>query len=111
MSKKERNNGSVSQPQIDIWKAKHGEVKEITIPLDDEGKEVAIGYFRKPDLNIIGASSKFVDTDPVKSGKILFDSCYLGGASDFQTNDEVKMSAILCLNRLFKIRLGDIKNL
>jgi hypothetical protein len=102
--------GNVAPAQIDIWRAKYGAVHQIAVPIDDDGVNKVYGYFRKPDLMILSACAKFSDIDPVKSGTIMFDACFLGGDEQFKTNDEVKMSSILALNRLFKIRLAELKN-
>lgn len=103
---------SVTPEDIAAWKAKHGDgqVKEFTVPLDDDNKRSAVGYFSKPDLKTIGAAGKFAESDPIRSGMILFDSCFLGGDAEFRENDEVKMSAIQALNRWFKVRTALIKN-
>jgi hypothetical protein len=100
----------VSQEQIEAWKQQHkvDVIHEITVPLDDEAKEKAVGYFKKPNLQTIAASEKFAMSDPIKSGLVLFDNCYIGG-DDF--GDEAKMSAIQELSDLFKIRAAEVKNL
>jgi hypothetical protein len=104
---------AVDEAQINRWKNQYGEsnVFSITVPLDDLDEKKVTGYFRKPDLKVIQASTKFVDTDPVKAGLIQLDTCFLGGDEEFTTNDEVKMSAIKALNTVFKVRVAEIKNL
>lgn len=124
-------NGDVTQAHIEHWKAQYGEdqVKEIVVPLEDEKtieetdesgnvnlKEIpparfVAGYFRKPDLQIIAAASKFMETDFIKALTIQMDSCFLGGAPDFKTNDEVRRSAMEAVNQMFKVRRAHIKNL
>ncbi len=98
------------EAQIKRWKAKYGEVNQITVPIDDEGNTVT-AYFRKPDLNIIAAASKFAETDPIKSGLILFENCWLGGDETIKQDDEAKLSAIKSLGKLFKVRDAEIKKL
>lgn len=104
--------GGVTQRQINEWKAKYGEnkVREIEIPIDDEGNTV-IGYFRKPDLDVIAAAAQFAQSNPVKSGLILFDACWLGGDPIIKDDDECKMSAIEALNGQFIVRAAKVKNL
>lgn len=109
---------NVTPEEIAAWKARYGtdKVKEFTIPISDEQNEhdeylnTVTGYFRKPDLKVIGAAGKFSETDPIRSGLILFEECFLGGDPEFRENDEVKMSAIKTLNGWFKIRVAVIKN-
>lgn len=100
----------VTPEQINHWKNQHSVdvIHEISVPLDDEGEKKAIGYFKKPDLKTIQASEKFAVSDPIKSGIVLFDNCYLGGDT---FNDEAKMSAIQELSGFFKIRTAAVKNL
>lgn len=104
--------GGITQEQLEAWKLKYGESKvfQVDIPTDDAGKNVVTGYFKKPNLNIIGAAGKFSATDMVKSGLVLFDGCWLGGDDEVKTDDEVKFSAINALNKLFKLRVATIKN-
>jgi hypothetical protein len=102
----------VTQLQINHWKNQYGEdnVKVITIPLDDKGQKNAVGYFRKPDMNVMMAAGSIIDSNPLKAGLVFVDNCFLGGDPDFKTNDEVRVSAINLLNKWFKIRVGTIKN-
>lgn len=99
--------------QINEWKNKYGSVYAITIPgnTDDGEKDSFTGYFRKPNLKIISASSRFANDNPVKSGEILFENCWLGGDQEIKDNDELKLTAITKINELFKVREADIKKL
>lgn len=105
--------GGVTQHQIEAWKLKHGvdKVKAFDIPVNDEGTEIATGYFRKPDLQVIAISSKFIENDPIKAGLVLFENCWLGGDERITKDDELKMSAIESLNTMFRVRTATIKNL
>lgn len=100
----------VSEAQLNIWKEEHGNVFEIEAPVDDKGTTVK-GYFRKPDLSTLGAASKYAESDPIKSGLILLQNCFLGGDNAFRNNDEVKFSAIVAINGIFKVREAKVKNL
>jgi len=103
--------GGVSQDQINAWKKQHGDIYAIDVNTDDKGKNKATGYFKKPNLAIIGAASKYIETDPMQSSAIMFDSCWLGGDPEMQNVDEVKASAMGKLGELFKIREASIKKL
>lgn len=97
--------------QIKKWKQDHGEVHQIDVPLDDEGKKIATGYFKKPNLEIMSAAAKYAESDPVKSGSVLFENCWLDGDQQLKNNDEAKLSAIAQLGQLFKVRAASIKKL
>jgi hypothetical protein len=115
MTESKKLDGGITELQLSHWKNQYGGVTAIIVPLNDalEGTEVikVTGYFRKPDLKVIQAAAPFTDSDPVKSGLIQFDNCFLGGDEAFKTNDEVKLSAIQALNKMFKVRVAEIKNL
>lgn len=107
--KEEKQLGGVSQGQINRWKAENkGEVYLVSVPSD---KGEAYGYFKKPDLGIIGAASKYASSDPIKSGEIMFNSCWLGGDAALKQDDELKVSCFAKLGELFKIREASIKKL
>ncbi len=101
----------VSQAQIKRWKSQYGDVYAIEVKLDDKGKQKAVGYFRKPDLNIIAAASRFADTDPIKSGEVLLENCWLDGDDVIKTDDEAKMGVLTQLGKLFKIKEAEVKKL
>lgn len=103
--------GGITTTQLNQWKAKHGAVSQVKVPLNDEETEYVYCYFKKPTLDIIGAAAKFAETDPVKSGNILFESCYLGGDAEVKEIDECRMSAMQALSSMFKVRASEIKNL
>ena len=96
--------------QIKQWKARHKEIFEIEVPLDDKGNK-ATAYFKKPDLTLIGAASKFSDSDPIKTGNILFEGCWVGGDETIKENDEARLSAMQTLGQLFKVRQATLKKL
>lgn len=89
-------------------KAKFGEVYEIEVEKD--GKIIK-GYFKKPNLQIISAASKYSIDDPIRSGEILFDSCWLDGDEDMNKDDEVKLAAMGALSNLFELLEAKIKKL
>lgn len=103
--------GGITTTQLNEWKAKYGTVAQVKVPTNDEHTEHVYCYFKKPSLDIIGAAAKFAETDPVKSGNILFESCYLGGDPEVKEIDECRMSAMQALSGLFKVRVSEVKNL
>ncbi len=121
----------VTQEMIDEWKRLYKGVSLITVrkklevgrqksedgsqkPEDGspefETKEY-YGYFRKPNLMIIAAAGKYSDTEPIKSGEVLFDNCKLQIDPELQNDDELKMSVIIRLNGLFEMHETEVKNL
>ncbi len=103
--------GGVSEAQIKQWKGRWGEVHQVTVPLDDEGKNFGYGYFKKPNLETISAAGKFTETDPIKSGTIIFENCKLWISDEIKESDEAKLSCIGRVGQLFKVRAATIKKL
>jgi len=102
--------GGVTQAQIAAWKKEHGDVYRISVPgADNDG--VATGYFKKPNLAIIGAASKYATSDPMKFGEIVFNGCWLGGDPEMQHDEETKASCMGKLSEMFKIREAQLEKL
>lgn len=102
--------GNVTQAQINQWKQRWGSVTQITVTLDDSGN-TATGYFKKPGLDAIAAAGPRMDSDPIGAGKIVFENCWLGGDEVIKHNDEALFSVILQVNKLFRLRETEVKNL
>lgn len=99
----------ITEAQIKKWKAKYGDVFAISVKLNN--KEKATGYFKKPDLNIIAAAAKFAETDPIKSGTVMLENCWLGGDEIIKQDDEAKLGVIKRLGELFKVKEAEVKKL
>lgn len=103
---------NITEAQIKQWKEKFGEVFQIETPLDDKKKEVAISFYKKPNLKIISMASQFAEKDPIKVGEIIYQNCLLGGDKEtLDSNDEARLSVIRELGQLFKVRTSTIKKL
>jgi hypothetical protein len=98
--------GGIKQSELDAWKAKYGSVHQVTVPKDDAGNTVT-GYFRKPGIDVLGAAASAAN--PMQTGEILFENCYLGGDPEIRANDECKLSAMVAVGGIFKVRVASIK--
>lgn len=98
------------EEKIKTWKEKYGKdaIFEITVK---KGDEKIIGYFRKPNLEIISAAAKVGGGDEIKAGMVLFENCWLDGDIRLQEDDELKVSCLSKLSDLFKIFQADVKKL
>lgn len=101
--------GKLEQKEIDRLKALHGGLNLITVK-DEEGN-IHYCYVKKPDLKILSAATKYVESDPVKSGEIMFNSLKVECSEFIEKDDELKMSVISRLGELFKIRETELKKL
>jgi hypothetical protein len=110
---------TITDAQIKSWKAKHGNIYEVTVELENEEEspnaknqlEVVSGVFRKPDLDIISAGEAIADKDSIKKATFYFDNCWLGGDERMKSNSELKLAAALKVVALFKIPVATIKKL
>lgn len=102
--------GKVTQLELNKWKETNPDIFIIEVDGDSE-KDVIGGYFKKPDLPILAMAMKDFESDPIMSGKKMFDNCWLGGDERMLTNDECKVAAIGQLSKTFKVRTARIKNL
>lgn len=103
----------IGQPQVDEWKRLFKGVSLITVvKTDEKGEEKKyFGYFRRPDLKILSAAGTFADSDPIKSGEVMFANCKLKCDPEMIEDDEIRMSTIIKLNGIFKIHEAEVKNL
>tara|TARA_B110000285_G_C14933559_1_gene518461 strand:+ start:321 stop:635 length:315 start_codon:yes stop_codon:yes gene_type:complete len=94
------NIGKATAVEITALKAKHGEVHEVT--------SVKYGithftYVKKPDLEIISAAAAYAESDPIKSGEIMFNSTRIAGSEVVVTDAEMKLGVIKYIGSIFKV--------
>lgn len=109
---KEKNtktfDGDVTDEDIAKWKAQHRKVFRIDVADDDE---LHVGYFHRPSLELMAAVAKIAKSDEVKSGKTLFDGCFLGGSELLRQDSVLFSSAMQQLNVALSGRAASLKNL
>ncbi len=103
--------GEVTPTQISQWKQEYAEIMAYEVEMDEEGKDIAIGYFKKPDLNIIMASSQFADEEPIKANIMVFEHCWLGGDERIKVSEEAKLSVAQLVSKSFKLKVARLKKL
>lgn len=104
----------ISEAQLKQWKNEHGEdnIHVVEVPrIDDEGTGNYEGIFRKPDMSIISAASKYAESDPIKAGEILYENCKLKVDPEMDAKPEIKASTFAQLMKMFKVREAKIKKL
>lgn len=105
--------------RIEEWKSKYGanKVKQIEIPLDDEGKATLKVIAHVPSLKVMNEWEKFLDKNPLKAKEIIVKNCLLTGVDKIYSekndiiDDELFMNVYLALTELMPIRKSLIKNL
>ncbi len=113
----------VTQELIDEWKRIWKGVTLITVkkvvkvPSTGSGTEETEetkeyhGFFRKPDLKVMSAAGTFSKSDPLKSGEVFYNNCKLKVDPEMDSDDELKVSAMLQVAQLFIIHETEVKNL
>lgn len=101
--------GKLEQQEIDRLKSIHAELYCIKVKDDDGNTHLA--YCKKPNLEVISAAAKHAQTDPVKSGLIMYNSCVLEASNGIATQDDLKMSVIGKIGQIFKVREAELEKL
>ncbi len=83
------------QDRINAIAKKHGvkKVFELSIPMDDEGTDVAVGYIKKPNRNSLAAAMAIINTNPLKANEIILKSNWLEGDVRIMDDDDAFLSA------------------
>lgn len=102
--------GTATAEQIAAWKLKHPSGVWAVITTDDDGN-AHVTYVRKPDIQVLGAAAKYAESDPVKSGEIMFNSLRLGGSEAVAEDAQMLMAAVGKIGELFKLREAELKKL
>lgn len=100
--------GGVTEEQIKSWKNKHGKVVRIDVV---DGEDLHIGYFRRPQLEIMSAVTKIAKTDELKSSEMMYDNCWLGGSSAMRTDALLFLAATQQLGTMLNSCRSSLKNL
>ncbi len=99
--------GGVTEEQIKRWKGQNRKVARIEV---EDGDEKHVGYFKRPSMQVMAASTKVAKTDEVKAGEILFDGCWLGGSEFLRTDPVLFVPAMAQLNTILTGAAGSLKN-
>lgn len=97
--------------QITNWKKIHGEIFEISVQMDEEGKDFALCIVKKPGLDLITSANHIHEEAPSKAGMMIFDNCFIDGDERLKTDEEARLGAALKVVALFKTKVATIKKL
>ena len=99
--------GGVTAEQVKAWKGQHRKVVRIEV---EDGDEKHVGYFKRPSMETMAASTKVAKTDEVKAGGILFDGCWLGGSEFMRTDPVLFVPTMAQLNNIMLGASASLKN-
>lgn len=89
--------GGLSQKQIDQLKKEHGSLMLITVKGNDGDDHF---WFKKPDMDTMSAYMKIVQSDPLKAGQLIFNSCLIKGRKDAVDEVETFLSLMKDLSTI-----------
>src|SRR5689334_16631534 len=106
---------AIKPEQIADWKTAHKGIFQISVAGTDQGQpgEGQIhGFFRKPTLDELGMAATAGGKDnPMKTSRVLYNTCILGGHPDFENDETVILSALSQFGEIMKTRQAEIKKL
>ena len=100
----QQSGSTVSQEQINAWKAKHGDVYQVSC----DGKNA---YLKKPDRKTLSYATSVASKDPIKFNEILLAGCWIGGDEEIKTNDSLFLSVSARLAELIEVKDAEMLKL
>ncbi len=91
-----------TKQQIEEWKAKHGELFEITV----EGKSCILHRPTRRDLSYVS-----VVKDPVKMSEAMLNQLWVAGDEEIKTQDDLFLAAIQKMQEVLEVKEAEIKKL
>lgn len=91
-----------TKQQIEEWKAKHGELFEITV----EGKSCILHRPTRQDLSYAS-----VVKDPIKMSETMLNQLWVAGDEEIKTDDSLFLAAIQKMQEVLEVKEAAIKKL
>ena len=91
-----------TKEQSEGWKAKHGELFEITV----EGKSCILHRPTRRDLSYVS-----VVKDPVKMSEAMLNQLWVAGDEEIKTQDDLFLAAIQKMQEVLEVKEAEIKKL
>ncbi len=95
----------LAEEQLTQLVRKHGQVYPVRVPKDGL---VHVGLFRKPTLADMSAAASVGTGNPMAAGELLYNTCKLAVDPALDSDDEVKLSAINAVSKLFKVLEAEV---
>ena len=91
-----------TKEQVKEWKAKHGELFEITV----EDKSCILHRPTRKDLSYASAVK-----DPVKMSKVMLNALWVAGDEEIKEDDSLFLAAIQKMQDILEVKEAEIKKL
>lgn len=112
--------GEITEAKMKLLKKQHGKVETVEVEMGENiGEDVALGYFKRPDLRIFSICMGFVDikadgafkiTDYERFTNIIIENCWLDGDPRIKEDGMAGFSAASRLFALLKPKVARLKN-
>lgn len=91
-----------TKEQIKEWKAKHGELFEITV----EDKSCILHRPTRKDLSYASAVK-----DPIKMSEVMLNALWVAGDEEIKGDDSLFLAAIQKMQEILEVKEAEIKKL
>lgn len=91
-----------TEKQIKEWKAKHGEIFEISV----EGKSCIVRRPTRRDLSYVS-----VVKDPMKMSEAMLTALWVDGDEEIKTDDSLFLAVVQKLETVLEVKEAEIKKL
>lgn len=91
-----------TKEQIKEWKAKHGELFEITV----EDKNCILHRPTRKDLSYASAVK-----DPIKMSEVMLNALWVDGDEEIKEDDSLFLAAIQKMQEILEVKEAEIKKL
>ena len=91
-----------TKEQIKDWKAKHGELFEITV----EDKSCILHRPTRKDLSYASAVK-----DPIKMSEVMLNALWVAGDEEIKEDDSLFLAAIQKMQKILEVKEAEIKKL
>ena len=91
-----------TKEQIKEWKAKHGELFEITV----EDKRCILHRPTRKDLSYASAVK-----DPIKMSEVMLNALWVDGDEEIKEDDSLFLAAIQKMQEILEVKEAEIKKL
>lgn len=99
--------GRIPDEMLKKLEEKHGKIYTVEVPMNDDGTEVAVGYFKYIDRQLMGAALSI--KNPMESKEMVLNETFLDGHKEILTDDELFFSASMMVDQMMTFRRASLK--
>jgi hypothetical protein len=101
--------GQATAEQIAQWKNQHASVMVLEQEDPKDADKMHLTYVRKPTLAEVQNAFRHLQTDVIKTGMILLNTCRLGGSDHAHNDEEFRAGQATKMVTVFKSVSADLK--